>query len=60
MTQVWRMLVYALVLALAGIAVVVAGANPGWALLAGGATATIVGVVLLFRFVGRYPVVDRA
>lgn len=59
-TQVWRMLVYAVVLALAGVAVVAAGANPGWALLAGGATATIVGVVLLIRFVGRYPVVDRA
>jgi hypothetical protein len=60
LTSVWRMLLYAAVLFVAGFAVVAAQANPGWALLAGGLTATVVGVVLLRHFVHRYPPVERS
>ena len=45
-------------LAIAGVVVVAAQANPGWALLAGGLVATVVGCVLLWSFVRRYPAVD--
>ena len=60
LTQVWRMLAYAAVLAIAGLVVVVAQTNPGWAMLAGGAAAAVGGAILLIRFVGRYPAVGRA
>ena len=54
-----RMLLYAAVLAVSGVAVVLLEAKPGWPMLAGGAVATAVGVVMLRRFVTRYPVVQE-
>jgi hypothetical protein len=58
LTSLGRLLLYAAILAIAGVVVVAAQANPGWALLAGGLVATVVGCVLLWRFVRRYPAVD--
>jgi len=55
-----RMLLYASVLAVSGIVVVLLEAKPGWPMLACGAVATVVGVVMLRRFIERYPVIDPA
>ena len=53
-----RMLLYAGVLAISGVVVVVLEAKPGWPMLAAGAVATVAGLVMLRRFVERYPVVE--
>ncbi len=55
-----RMLIYAAVLALSGAAVVALGANPGWPMLACGVVATVVGLVMLRRFIERHPVIEPA
>lgn len=55
-----RMLLYALVLAIGGIVVVALEAEPGWPMLAAGVVATATGLVMLRRFVERYPVIDPA
>ena len=52
-----RMLFYAAVLATSGAAVVALQAKPGWPMLACGTVATVVGLVMLRRFIERYPVV---
>lgn len=54
-----RMLLYAFVLAVSGAAVVLLEGQPGWPMLACGAVATVVGLVMLRRFVERYPVIDH-
>jgi hypothetical protein len=54
-----RMLLYAAVLALGGLVVAWLEAEPGWPMLAGGATAMVVGTVLLRRFVERHPVIEQ-
>ena len=51
-----RMLLYGVVLLLGGVAVELADAEPGWPMLACGVGATITGLVMLRRFVKRYPV----
>lgn len=51
----WRMLAYATVLVIGGVAASVADANPGWPLLAAGAAIAAVGTVMIVRFVHRYP-----
>lgn len=53
-----RLLLYAAVLAGGGVVVVLLEARPGWPMLAAGCTATAVGLVLLRRFVARYPVIE--
>ena len=55
-----RMLLYAAVLALSGVAVVAVGAEPGWPMLTSGVVATIVGSAMLRRFIERYPVIESA
>lgn len=55
-----RMLLYAFVLAASGTVVVLLEARPGWPMLACGAVATVVGTVMLRRFVRRYPVHDQS
>ena len=55
-----RMLLYAAVLAVSGAVVVSLQAKPGWPMLACGVVATIVGLVMLRRFIERYPVIDPA
>jgi hypothetical protein len=55
-----RMLLYAVVLTASGAVVVLLEAKPGWPMLACGAVATVVGLVMLRRFVERYPIIDPA
>jgi len=55
-----RMLLYAAVLASGGVLVVLLQAEPGWPMLACGVVATIIGLVMLRRFVERYPVIEAA
>ena len=55
----WRFSAYAAVLAVAGLLTVLAEAMPGWPMLATGVIATAVGIVMVRRFVRRYPVVER-
>lgn len=55
-----RMLLYALVLAVSGVVVVALEATPGWPMLVCGVVATAVGLVMLRRFVERYPVIGQA
>jgi hypothetical protein len=54
-----RMLSYAAVLAVGGFAAVALQTEPGWPISAAGIVATIVGLVMLRRFVARYPVIDQ-
>ena len=54
-----RMLSYAAVLAVGGLVAVALQAEPGWPILSAGVLATIVGLVMLRRFVARYPVIDQ-
>ena len=56
--SLWRMLIYALVLAASGVVVVVTEANPGWPMLACGVVATIIGLILFNRFAHRYRVIE--
>lgn len=51
----WRFLIYAAVLAIAGLITALEGANPGWPLLAAGVVITIAGLVLLYRFTQANP-----
>jgi hypothetical protein len=51
-----RFVVYAAVLAASGLVVVALEAAPGWPMLACGAVATVVGLVMLRRFVELHPV----
>lgn len=55
-----RMLLYAAVLVLSGVVVVLLQAQPGWPMLATGAVATVVGLIMVRRFVQRYPVIEEA
>jgi hypothetical protein len=54
----WRMLLYAGVLTVAGIATAWADANPGWPLLACGIVVVVAGVALLVRYVRATPPVE--
>jgi len=51
-----RMLLYGVVLLVGGVAVGLADAEPGWPMLVCGVGATLTGLVMLRRFVERYPV----
>jgi len=55
----WRMLAYAGVLAVGGIATAWAEASPGWPLLAAGVVVSSTGIAMLVRFVRRNPVIAR-
>ena len=52
-----RMFAYAAALVIAGVVASVADANPGWPLLAAGGVVTVVGAVMVARFVKANPVV---
>ena len=54
----WRMLGYAAVLVVSGAMAAAAGANPGWPLLASGAAITVVGGVMLARFLRENPRIE--
>ncbi len=54
-----RMLLYAAVLAVGGLVAVALGAEPGWPMLGCGLVATVVGGVMLRRFMQHYPVIGR-
>ena len=60
LTGMWRLLVYAAVLAGAGVAAVWAEANPGWPLLVGGVVIASVGIAMLVDFLRRNPVLEAA
>jgi len=55
-TQCWRFVLYAAVTLLAGAQVVLQGDDPHLGLVASGIVVTICGVVVLGRFLARYPV----
>lgn len=56
----WRMLAYGGVLATAGVITVLAERDPGWPLFAAGIVVTVWGMVMVARFVRRYPAVETA
>ena len=53
-----RMFAYAAALVVAGVGASAADANPGWPLLAAGAFVTVIGGVMLARFLNANPVVE--
>lgn len=53
--ETWRFVVYAVVLALAGLVTGILGANPGWPLTTAGAVVAATGAILLIRFTRENP-----
>lgn len=58
--ETWRFVIYAVVLALAGLVTGIMGANPGWPLVAGGAVIAFTGLILLIRFIRQNPRQEQA
>ena len=56
----YRFLAYAGVLVAGGVAVMWFSLNPGWALVGGGVAVTLVGSLLLARFIRHHPIADPA
>lgn len=59
MWPAWRAVLYASVLAVGGALAIAFDANPGWPILIGGIVATVTGLLMLRRFVDRYPVIAQ-
>ena len=54
----WRMAIYAAALVAGGLIVVAVEAMPGWPMLIGGAVITLVGAVMVVRFLRSHPEVE--
>ena len=59
MMESWRFVVYALVLAGAGVVASVQEANPGWPILAAGIVVAATGLGMLVEFVNHNPKLDE-
>ena len=57
--EAWRFVLYALVLAVAGLLAAVQSANPGWPMLSAGAVITLTGVTMLLMFLHANPVPEE-